>query len=38
MSMPIMGFGKGLIDTIIEILVVRENNMTPDIVELGKGC
>lgn len=34
MSVPILSLGECLINTIIEILVVREDDMASDIIEL----
>jgi hypothetical protein len=31
---PVLGLGKGLIDTVVEVLVVGEDNVATDIVEL----
>lgn len=34
MGEPVVFVGKGLIDTVVEVLVVGEDDMTSDIVEL----
>jgi hypothetical protein len=34
MSVPVIGIGESFVNAVIEILVVREENMTADIVEL----
>jgi len=33
-SIPICFFGKGLVDNIVEVIVVREDDMASDIIEL----
>lgn len=35
-AIPVIIAGEGLVDTVIEVLVVREDNVTTDIVELKK--
>jgi hypothetical protein len=37
-GVPVVIFGKGLVDTVVEVLVVGENNVAADIVELEKWC
>lgn len=34
MGVPIIFFGQSFVNAIIEVFVVRENDMTADIVEL----
>lgn len=36
MRVPVILIRQGLVDAVIEVLVVGENNMAPDIVELGE--
>jgi len=35
---PVGLFGEGLVDAVVEVLVVGENNVAADIVELEMGC
>lgn len=34
MCVPVIRFGQGLVDAVIEVFVVREDDMSSDIVEL----
>ena len=33
-AVPVVILGEGLVDAVIEVLVVREDNVTTDVVEL----
>jgi hypothetical protein len=33
-GVPVLLLGEGLVDAVVEVLVVGENNVTADIVEL----
>lgn len=34
MSVPIVFFGKGFVNAVVEVFVVRENNMAANIIQL----